>query len=218
MDYLGKTGRLIEDCGFYIHPEYEWLGATPDGLIGDDGLSEIKCPFGLRNDDPPKIKTAEEQQHYYAQMQIEMACAWREWVHFYQWTPKGDSLETVYKDQAWLDENIPKLRRFYDEFLIERDNPEHLEPLRKVITGDKAAQLILEYGECEEQISKLSDRKKEILAELVDVAGGKNADIYGKKLTKVNRKGSVEYSKIPELKGVDLDQWRKKSSTHWRLS
>jgi len=100
-----------------------WLGATPDGLIGVDGLVEIKCPFGIRNDNPPQFKTAAEQPHYYAQMQVEMRCAGRELVHFYQWAPGGDSLETVRISEEWWDENFPKLQALYHRFLEEIDNP-----------------------------------------------------------------------------------------------
>ncbi|KAE9522087.1 hypothetical protein AGLY_017506 [Aphis glycines] len=40
--YLGKK---IKPCGFFIDSEHFFLGATPDGLIDDDGIVEIKCPF-----------------------------------------------------------------------------------------------------------------------------------------------------------------------------
>jgi len=218
MDYLGKTGNLIEECGFFIHPEHDWLGATPDGLIGLDGLAEIKCPFGIRNDSPPKFKTAAEQPHYFAQMQIEMHCAGREWVHFYQWTRHGDALETVRTSEAWWDGNFHKLEAFYHQFLGEINNPAHLEPLRREIEDDKARVLVAEYDQCQAQIDNATARKKEILNELVAIAGEKDADICGRKLTRIERKGAVQYGKIPELEGVDLEQWRKAPSSFWKFS
>lgn len=39
----------IRDCGIFIDEEYFFLGGTPDGLIGDDGLVEIKCPYSAMN-------------------------------------------------------------------------------------------------------------------------------------------------------------------------
>ena len=34
-----------EPCDFVVHPKHSWLGATPDGYVGDNGLIEIKCPY-----------------------------------------------------------------------------------------------------------------------------------------------------------------------------
>ena len=42
-----KTGNFVEECGFIVHPEHDWLGgASPDGLVLDNTVLEIKCPFG----------------------------------------------------------------------------------------------------------------------------------------------------------------------------
>src|SRR5690625_3594668 len=49
LDYMSETGVNVVEAGFYIHPEHDWLGASPDGFIGDDGMIEVKCPFSLRN-------------------------------------------------------------------------------------------------------------------------------------------------------------------------
>lgn len=218
MDFLRTTGVLIEDCGFFIHPDHLWLGATPDGLIQDDGIAEIKCPFGIRNDNPPQFKTAKEQPHYYAQMQVEMACTGRVWAAFYQWTPCGDVIEEVPFDKGWWEENLPKLKVFYDQFLVEINNPAHLDPLRKSVESDGAECLIVEYDKCTAQIDEATARKKEILKKLVEIAEGKNAEFDGRKLTRVERIGAVKYEKIPELKNIDLSQYRGASTSYWKFS
>lgn len=38
------TGKIVEQVGFLVHPRYEFAGASPDGLIGDDEGLELKCP------------------------------------------------------------------------------------------------------------------------------------------------------------------------------
>ena len=213
MDYAAKTGIFPEDCGFF---EYgDWLGASPDGLIGDDGLLEIKCPFGLRNDNKPVFKTSAEQPHYYAQMQIQMQCTGRKWCDFYQWSKHGDRIDRVYYDPFWLSKNIPLLINFWERYKSELDNPVHLEPLRKSM--DEAFTLVEEYRELQAKIEEATARKKEIIAELVELSGGKDSDIAGHKLTKVVRKGAVDYGAVPELEGVDLEQYRKAPSEYWSL-
>lgn len=215
-----ETGLKVRECGFIVHPEYEWLGASPDGLVGHDAVLEIKAPYGQRNKKPPQFKSAGEQPHYYAQMQIEMACTERTKCHFYQWAPGGSSLVTVHFNWTWWTQSLPVLKAFHERYLKELDNPEHLQPKRKGIDTPKAEHLITEYDELAEAIERASSRKKDILDELVTLAGGKNATICGKKLTQVERAGSVSYAKaIKELApGADLSKWTGKPSTYWKLS
>ena len=45
-------GRHIHECGLVINPYFQFLGASPDGMPCDNGLTgivEIKCPFTARN-------------------------------------------------------------------------------------------------------------------------------------------------------------------------
>lgn len=222
MDYMGKTGNYVEECGFFVHPEHDWLGASPDGLIDDDTALEVKCPFGLRNKkgDDLVFKSAEEQPHYYAQMQVELACADRKEAHFYQWTKHGDNLEIVPFNPQWWEENLPKLIEFYEWYLSERENPAHLEPLVREINTLGAKSLIDEYDQLSATIDDATARRKEILGTLVDMSKGRDSIIHGRKLTKVERKGSISYAKavkdhLPEL---DLSEYQSPASEYWRLS
>ena len=219
-EYTMETGNKVEECGFFVHPEHDWLGASPDGLVGDDGVVEIKCPFGQRDKNPPQFKTAEDQPHYWAQMQIEMACTGRGWCDFYQWAPHGSRLETVYRDEAWLSESLPLLHDFHKRYLEELDNPGHLEPKRVEIETLKAEKLVQEYAELADAIDRAGERKKEVLAELIKMAGERDALICGHKLTKVEKRGSVSYAKaLKELApNADLSKWTGKPTTSWRFT
>jgi putative phage-type endonuclease len=42
--YEVATGNFVDQVPFIEHPNIEWFGASPDGLVGTDGLMEIKCP------------------------------------------------------------------------------------------------------------------------------------------------------------------------------
>lgn len=220
MEYMGKTWLHPEETGFHVHPEHDWLGASPDALIEDDGILEVKCPFGLRNKkgDELVFKDAEDQQHYYAQMQVEMACTGRNYAHFYQWSKHGDSLQTVEFEPEWWDQYFPEMEAFYNRYLSELENPEHLEDKQKEINTLKAKKLIDEWDNLKATIDDAEARKKEVLAELVKISGERDALMHGRKLTKVERKGNVNYKKIPELEGVDLEKYRGKPSEFWRLS
>jgi predicted phage-related endonuclease len=42
--YEALIGDFVEECGFIKHPQYDFIGASPDFLVGVDGGGEIKCP------------------------------------------------------------------------------------------------------------------------------------------------------------------------------
>lgn len=42
--YQAETGTIVEQCGFITHPQYDFIGASPDFLVGADGGGEIKSP------------------------------------------------------------------------------------------------------------------------------------------------------------------------------
>jgi len=212
-----NAGLDAQDVGFFTYED--WAGASPDGLCSDGLGLEVKCPYGIRKGG--EFKSLADQPHYFAQMQWEMLCTGWTGIHFYQWAPHGHTHEIVLPDRDWIDENLPILRQFYAEYLSELDNPEHLEPLRVELNTLDTKRMIEEISQLSEAIDNATERKKELQAELVEMAGEKNATnatIWGRKLTKVERKGNVQYAKIPELNGVDLDQYRGKSSSFWKLS
>ena len=210
----------VHKCGFIVSEKYPWLGASPDGLIGGDGVIEVKCPFGIRNDDNPEFKPLIDQPHYYAQMQVQMICTWRGWGVFYQWSPHGERLENVYISGEWMRENIPKLRDFYDRYLVERENPErHLEPKRPIINTIDAKLIVDEYLDISSTIDVATERKRELMAKLVALADGKNALVWGRNLTRVEKQGAISYAKAIKslLPDADLEQWRGQPSEYWML-
>ena len=228
LAYTKKTGNLVHEVGFLHSPTWlgqklEWLGASPDGIVEDEEgytkVLEIKCPFGLRNDKEPVFKSILEQPHYYAQLQIEMVCADKVEADFYQWSQYGDMLETVFISPLWIKKNIPFLKAFYDEFLLEIKNKAHLEPLLYEISSYSARQLLNEYDDVCHQIDDLTARKAELMGKMVEMANGKNANFCGRKLQIIERAGSISYAKaIKELlPDADLSKYQGKPTTYWKL-
>lgn len=71
---------LVDEVGFVPHPTIKMAGASPDGMVGDDGLIEIKCPNTATH-----IETLLSQSvpgKYNTQMQFQMACTGRQWCDF----------------------------------------------------------------------------------------------------------------------------------------
>jgi len=217
VEYCMETGYDVKDLAF--SPYADWLGASPDGLIGKYGMLEIKCPFGKRNENPPIFKSIKDQPHYYAQMQIQMfCCTGRDWCDFFQWSPNGTMVERVWEDDEWLDKNIPILREIWERAKA-ADPADFVGPKRQEYDTPEAAKLVAEYDELSEAIDNASARKKDIVARMVEMSGKRDAVIGGRNLTLVKRKGFVSYAKAIGvlLPDADLEQWRGKASEGWQL-
>jgi len=224
MDYINKTGNVIDEVGFIVHPDHDWLGASPDGLIESDNgelmVLEIKCPYSKRNDLIPEFKSIYQQKHYYAQLQLEMACANVKKAHFYQWNKYVDSVEMVFFDNAWFNDALPKLRAFYELYLSELNNPAHLESLTPEIVDDNALALLAEYDQVSEAIENAQARKVEIIEALAKIADNKTSVINGRKFSQITRQGAISYAKAIKdlLPGADLSKYQGKPTTYWKLS
>lgn len=72
--------------GFAIHDEISRFGASPDGLIGDDGVLEIKCPTTATHVE--YIVAGVTPEEYQPQMLAEMACTGRQWCDFVSFDPR----------------------------------------------------------------------------------------------------------------------------------
>lgn len=74
-----------ETVGFVPHPTIARAGASPDRLVGDDGILEIKCPRSANHLDYI-VKGVPPTEHR-KQMLWEMACTGRQWVDFMSYDP-----------------------------------------------------------------------------------------------------------------------------------
>jgi putative phage-type endonuclease len=77
---------LVEQVGFVLHPEYDFAGASPDGLVGTEGGIEIKCPNSATHIET--LQTRKVPSRYYAQMQWCMECCEREWWDYVSYDPR----------------------------------------------------------------------------------------------------------------------------------
>ena len=83
----------------------------------------------------------------------------------------------------------------------------------------EARKLIDEYQQLSDAISLATERKKEVLADIVKLAGEKDSLICGHNLTLVKKAGAISYAKAAEkyLKDIDLEPFRGKPTEYWML-
>lgn len=97
----------VIDVGFIDHPSIPMSGASPDGLIGDDGLIEIKCPNTATHIET--LTSGVIDRKYILQMQWQLACTERAWCDFMSFDPRlpenaSTFIKRVYRDQKMIDE------------------------------------------------------------------------------------------------------------------
>jgi putative phage-type endonuclease len=80
ISYEVAQNVLVDEVGFVPHPSIIMAGASPDGLVGDDGLLEIKCPNTATHIETLLSQTVPNK--YNTQMQFQMACTGRLWCDF----------------------------------------------------------------------------------------------------------------------------------------
>lgn len=101
----------VDEVGFIVHPVYEYAGASPDGLVGDDGAIEIKCPNTATHVETLRSGTIPDK--YYKQIQWVLDCTRREWCDFVSYDPrmKDSRLVMFVRSVPRDDDTIEMLRR-----------------------------------------------------------------------------------------------------------
>ncbi|WP_273721239.1 MULTISPECIES: lambda exonuclease family protein [unclassified Bartonella] len=120
-EYAFIYDTQVTQCGFIQHPTIQMAGASPDGLIDEDGLIEIKCPRSTNH--MRFIIDNEIKPEYLAQMQFQMACTRRKWCDFISYDPRftGNSslfrmkIKRIHRD----DKQIEQINQAVESFLTE---------------------------------------------------------------------------------------------------
>jgi putative phage-type endonuclease len=81
--YVQQFGE-VEEVGFVKHPTLE-AGASPDGMVGDDGIIEIKCPMGSTHTET--LMTQDVPSKYVPQIQFQLLVTGRKWCDFVSYNP-----------------------------------------------------------------------------------------------------------------------------------
>jgi putative phage-type endonuclease len=116
--YEFYQGVAVEQVAFVPHPSIDQAGASPDGLVDDDGLVEIKCPNTATH-----LETLLGQAvpgKYETQIQFQMACTGRQWCDFVSYDPRMPEnmrlfIKRVPRDQNRIAELEGEIVRFLKE-------------------------------------------------------------------------------------------------------
>lgn len=85
-EYEILTDYTVDQVSFIDHPDIEWCGASPDGLVSDSGLVEIKAPNTATHID--YLLSGKPPEKYKPQMLLQLACTGRAWCDFVSYDPR----------------------------------------------------------------------------------------------------------------------------------
>ena len=118
LAYAFAHDAHVEPEGFVLHPAIVGAGASPDGLVGDDGLVEIKCPSTSTHIDT--LLSGKIADKYVKQMQFQMDCTGRAWCDFVSFDPRmPEDLRMFCQRVPRDDAMIEKIRAEVTGFLAE---------------------------------------------------------------------------------------------------
>lgn len=134
--YAFYSDAELTEIGFVDHPTIVMAGASPDRLVGSDGLLEVKCPQSATH--IATLLDGAVPGKYVTQMMFQMACTGRQWCDFASFDPRLPESMRLFVKRVHRDEaEVSRLETLVVEFLAEVDQT--VSGLRSLYEPEQAA-------------------------------------------------------------------------------
>lgn len=195
--------------------EFDFLGASLDGIsIMGNYILEIKCGGQkLHNMASHGIIP----DYYLDQMQHQLLVTRAEKCFYYSYDGKDGICIEVLPDPAFIDRFMPKARTFWKSVAFFEAPPLQDSDYMNMNDNLDWAEYAKMYRETDAAIKALEDKKDYLRKKLIEMCGDQSCTGTGIKVIKTLVKGRVAYDEIPEIKNIDLDKYRKNSTTSWKI-
>ena len=213
--YEQLTGHVMQPL-VLVEGNYS---ASLDGLTFDGQLIvEIKCP--VKGKDSSLWKSVAQgtvPEHYSWQIEHQLMVSGASLAHLYVFDgQEGILLEVAPQPERWLE-----IHTAWEDFMrcIESDTPPALTERDKVQRNDSAWQAAAErYVKLKLEADRLSEQLDASKTALITLASHPSETGFGVSVTRFWKQGSVDYKKVPELAGVDIEAYRQKGRWETRVS
>jgi len=211
--------KMSEILGVDLEPavfhDGDW-SASLDGYAEKDGKSwkvEIKCPFsgkegstwGALQEENPRI-----EDHYKWQIVHQSIVCPTDFTYFFVFVDEDTWDFTMFTP---TDEDIAALKAAWEDFEANPPEPDYIQR-----TDSEFEAMVNTHRALTGQRKAIDTNLKAIEGSIKESCDMRNTEGFGTKVTVVERKGNVQYKKVPELEGIDLDQFRGKSSQYLRIT
>jgi putative phage-type endonuclease len=192
-----------------VHDELEWMRASVDGMSFDGSIVlEIKCPMSQR--DRLAAQQGRIPAHYYAQLQHELEVSRATEVHYWSFDGRAGILIRINADREYLKRLLDAEAAFWQR-VTEDCWPETVGDELDLSTDPKWHQVALSYRAARVQLEAAAAEERKLREMLKRMATARRTYGCGVEVLKSSRKGAVDFSVIPELHGVNLENYRKPS-------
>lgn len=196
------------------HPKHDFMMASMDGLSLDlKQAVEIKCPGQSAH---ATALDGYVPEYYMPQLQHQLACLGLDVIWYYSFDGTSGVALKVQRDDEFIERMIEMELAFWEKVLL-REPPEMTHKDYEDRSSAKRVAYRDRLNTIKQLRAELDEEEKAIKNDLIADANGRSTSGSGLLLTKSYPKGRVDYSSIPELEDVDLEQYRKPSKPVWTL-
>jgi hypothetical protein len=208
------TGIIVFPSVLF-HQEHDWMMASLDGIdIEHKHIVEIKCPGP--HDHSVAINGMIPDK-YYPQLQHQMAVAGVNSAFYFSYDGCTSNVLEIKRNEVYQEELISKEKAFF-RCMTTLETPELTEKDYTLRDDDIWKQTAKNWIDVHRQLRDLQRQEESLRESLICMCGKSNSMGNGIKMSRVVRKGNIDYTAIPELQDVDLERYRKRAIEMWRIS
>jgi hypothetical protein len=183
------------------------MRASLDGLSFDGSmLLEIKCPLNLR--DRASAHQGRIPSQYRAQLQHQLEVSGAELAHYWSFHGTDGVLVELRPDREYAKKLVEAEAAFW-QLVKENRWPELANEELDLGADPKWRQAALHYRQVRLRLENATSEEHRLRGTLASMATARRTYGCGVEVLKSSRKGAVDYSAVPELRGINLEPYRK---------
>lgn len=213
--YEAETGLVMQplvlEAGAYR--------ASLDGMtVEGELIVEIKCRLrGTRSDLWEDVRQGQVPKHYTVQVQHQMMASGAATAHLWVFDGQQGMLHAIGRDAALM-ERIQNGWEGFQRYLDQDIPPPLSEADTRQRSDDAWRQAAQAFAQSKQRADEAAAALEAARAQLITLAQHPREQGAGVTVTRYWKQGGVDYKRIPELKTVDLDLFRRRASEEVRIT
>lgn len=130
-EYEKETNSSVLSCGLFVSTSHPYLAASPDGIVSDSLLVEVKCPYGARHrpispltvpylfETDDGVLLLDTRHEYFYQIQGQLFATNRKSCHLVIYTLGDIKIVVVDRDDIFIDHMVMRLEAFFQSFFVQ---------------------------------------------------------------------------------------------------
>lgn len=198
-----------------IHAERPWMMASLDCMsLDEQTIVEIKLASA---EDHAGVKEGKVPAKYFPQLQHQIEVCGLSFSWYCSCHEGSIELLRVEKDSKYIEKMVEEEKNFM-KLLRDLEPPPLCTRDYRVKEGGQWEAVAEEWKSANAQLKFYKEKEAALRQQLIDLCEEENSLGHGVRATKVIKKGNVKYNLIPQLKEINLDEYRGPTTQSWRLT